>query len=73
MSYVYTNVEGSRMKTESILVRVAPDEKEAFREAAEIAGLALSAWIRERLRRTAVRELEQSGRPIRFVRQRGSV
>jgi uncharacterized protein (DUF1778 family) len=60
------------MKTENILLRVQPAEKEAFREAAELAGLPLSAWVRERLRRVTVRELEEAGRPIRFLNKGGA-
>ncbi len=42
-------------------------EKEAFRNAARLAGLDLSAWIRERLRLTARHELESAGQPVPFV------
>jgi len=55
------------MKTENMLIRMQPEEKQAFREAAEIAGLPLSAWVRERLRRATVRELEDAGKPVRFL------
>ena len=34
------------MKTESIEIRVRPDEKAAFKGAANLAGIPLSAWIR---------------------------
>ncbi len=57
------------MKTESIEIRVHADEKAAFKRAAEIAGIPLSAWIRERLRRTAVKELEDASMPIAFLRK----
>jgi len=57
------------MKTESIEIRVQADEKTAFKKAAEIAGIPLSAWIRERLRRAAVRELENASMPIAFLRK----
>jgi hypothetical protein len=57
------------MKTELIKVRVTPAEKEGFQEAADLAGIALSAWIRERLRAAAIRELEAAGRPVPFVRR----
>lgn len=34
------------MKTDTLEVRVSPDEKQAIRTAAERAGLALSTWVR---------------------------
>lgn len=48
-------------------IRLASAEKQAFRDAAEVAGIPLSAWARERLRRAAVRELEEAARPIPFL------
>lgn len=57
------------MKTESIEIRVQSEEKAAFKEAADIAGLPLSAWVRERLRRITIRELEEAGKPILFLRK----
>ena len=57
------------MKTTSIEVRMSPDEKRAFQEAAELAGIPTSAWIRERLRRAAIRELEEASREIPFLRR----
>ena len=56
-------------KSESLKLRLEPEEKEAFQEAAEIAGLPLSAWIRERLRRSARVELQDAGRKIAFFRK----
>ena len=58
------------MKAEVIKVRVEPTEKQGFQEAADIAGIALSAWMRERLRRSAIRELEEANRPIPFLSSR---
>jgi len=55
------------MKTELIKIRITPSEKEGFQTAAGLAGLALSAWARERLRRVAIRELEEASKPIPFV------
>jgi uncharacterized protein (DUF1778 family) len=57
-------------KTELIKVRLEPNEKRAFEEAAEIAGISLSAWMRERLRRAVIRELEDASRPIYFLPSR---
>jgi hypothetical protein len=54
--------------TEDLLVKLKADEKEAFRNAAELAGVPLSTWVRERLRRVAMRELQEASRPIPFIR-----
>ena len=51
-------------------LRVEPEEKEAFEQAAAIAGVPVSAWIRERLRRAARRELEDANRAIPFLKSR---
>jgi uncharacterized protein (DUF1778 family) len=55
------------MKSESVEVRMTTDEKKAFRAAAELAGIPLSAWIRERLRRMALRELTEAGQQVPFL------
>jgi hypothetical protein len=54
-------------KIESIEVRVTTSEKEGFRQAAELAGVGLSTWMRERLRRTAIRELTEAGQQVAFL------
>jgi uncharacterized protein (DUF1778 family) len=54
-------------KTETFLIRLEPDEKKGFRAAAEVAGIDLSAWMRERLRRAARQELEEARLPIPFL------
>jgi hypothetical protein len=51
-------------------MRIEVTEKQAFQEAATLAGLGLSAWIRERLRRVARNELEEFGRPVPFLKSR---
>lgn len=55
------------MKTEAVELRVQPTEKQAFKEAAELAGISLSSWVRERLRLAAIRELENAGRVVPFI------
>lgn len=57
-----------QLKDDSLLVRLEPGEKEAFRDAGELAGIPLSAWVRERLRRVARVELEEAGRRIAFLK-----
>ena len=60
--------EADRLRSDKLLVRLETDEKEAFQDAADLAGISLSSWVRERLRRTAVRELQEAARPIAFLR-----
>jgi uncharacterized protein (DUF1778 family) len=57
----------TKEKTQIIQVRVTPEEKAGIAEAAEIAGIPLSSWVRERLRLAAVHELEMAGRQIPFI------
>ncbi len=61
--------EADRLRNEALLVRVESTEKEAFRDAADLAGVPLSTWVRERLRQVAVKELDKASRPIPFLRQ----
>lgn len=55
------------MKSEELKVRTSPEEKSAFQTAADIAGIPVSAWIRERLRTAARKDLEDAGMPILFI------
>lgn len=50
-----------------IQIRVTEPEKEGFTQSADLAGISLSSWVRERLRLAAIRELESAGRQIPFV------
>jgi predicted HicB family RNase H-like nuclease len=54
-------------QTEIIPVRVNRAEKESFQQCADLAGVSLSSWVRERLRMAAIHDLERAGRPIPFV------
>ena len=54
-------------KGDYIEVRCEEAEKAAFRTAAEAAGLPLSGWIRERLRRAARKELAEIDAPVAFL------
>lgn len=51
-------------------IRLDPDEKEAFDAAAKLSGLALSAWVRERLRHAARKDLEAANMRVAFLRPR---
>ena len=57
-----------RLHSENLIVRLETTEKEAFQDAAEIAGVPLSTWVRERLRQVAVRELQAAAQPIAFLK-----
>ena len=54
-------------KDQVVQIRVTASEKAGFVEAAAMAGIPLSSWVRERLRLTAIRELENAGRKIPFI------
>jgi uncharacterized protein (DUF1778 family) len=55
------------MRTTTIQIRLLPNEKDAFERAAELSGISVSAWVRERLRSAAIRELESAGQTASFV------
>lgn len=56
-------------KTEMMKLRLQPEEKAAFEEAANLAGISTSAWVRERLRTACIREFEGAGLKVPFIRQ----
>lgn len=57
------------MSKEQVLqIRLTFDEKHGFAAAAELAGIPLSSWVRERLRWAAIRDLESAGQKIPFIK-----
>ena len=54
-------------KEQTLQIRLTDDEKRGFQSAAELAGIPLSSWVRERLRFAAIRDLESAGSQIPFV------
>ena len=56
-----------QLKAAVTQIRLLPTEKSGFEDAAELAGLSLSAWMRERLRLIAKRELEEHGQTAAFL------
>lgn len=58
-----------KTKGDYLEVRLDAEEKQAFRDAADLAGIGLSTWVRERLRVVARKELEDAGRTVAFLRQ----
>ncbi len=55
------------LKSDRVELRLLPEERAAFQDSADLAGIPLSAWIRERLRQAATRELEAAALPISFL------
>ncbi len=56
------------MTKERVLqIRLTDAEKQGFQDAADLAGIPLSAWVRERLRLAAIRDLESVGPKRPFV------
>lgn len=62
--------EQASIKADYLDIRLGSSEKTGFRDAAELAGLDLSAWVRERLRSAARKELEAAGLSVAFLPKR---
>jgi hypothetical protein len=60
-------------KSRVLQIRISDEEKEGFELAADLAGIPLSSWVRERLRLSCIRDLEGAGQKIPFVKVRPSV
>lgn len=52
----------SRRHSSSLYIRVTPEHEELVKQAAALAGTSLSDWIRDRLVRTARREIAEAAR-----------
>ena len=59
--------QNMEQKRENLQIRLTTNEKRGIEEAAELAGIPVSAWVRERLRQAAIRDLEGAGRRVPFV------
>ena len=69
-TFLLMKKERSRRQTKAdrLDLRVNGLEKKAFKQAADIAGIPLGAWMRERLRRASIRELEEAGLTAPFLK-----
>ena len=56
------------IKTETMKIRLSREEKQTFEKASGLSGIAVSAWMRDRLRRAARRELQDAGQPVPFLK-----
>ncbi len=54
-------------KDSQFLIRVSEVELEAFKKAADIAGIGLSAWARQKLRAATIKDLQEVGEKIPFL------
>lgn len=54
-------------KSEYMELRLDAAEKEAFVQAAQVAGMSLSGWVRDRLRRASRKELQDMDMPVAFL------
>lgn len=54
-------------KSESLLLRLGSREKQGFADAARVAGIPLTVWIRERLRNASAKELKDANIPVAFL------
>jgi hypothetical protein len=54
-------------KDTQILIKVSEPEREGFRRAADIAGIGVSAWARQKLRAAAIQELQTVGEKAAFL------
>ncbi len=56
-----------QLQTETLDVRITDAEKQAFKSAAELVGMPVSMWVRQRLKRNAAKELQDAGQEIPFA------
>jgi len=69
LHFLKNKQKGIKMnKTKPIQVRVSENERAAFKDAAKIMGVSLSAWIRLNLRKAANRDHEAVGQQITFLK-----
>lgn len=54
-------------KAQILQIRLTDAEKQGFVAAADLAGIPLSSWVRERLRLAAIRDLESAGLRVPFI------
>jgi predicted HicB family RNase H-like nuclease len=63
--------KSDKVMGEYMELRMDVSEKEAFVKAAEVAGMSLSGWVRDRLRRSARKELQEMELPVPFLEKLG--
>jgi uncharacterized protein (DUF1778 family) len=56
-----------KAKADILQLRLTLAEKAGITQAAALAGISVSSWVRERLRLAAIRDLESAGLRVPFV------
>ena len=69
--YFEVRYKNAMIKAQTLQIRLTDAEKRGFNSAAELAGIPLSSWVRERLRLAAIRDLESAGMRAPFVQPIG--
>ncbi len=59
--------KAKKPKTEFFKLKMTDEEKQAFSQCASLCGIPTAAWVRERLRKAAIRDLEEAGLKIPFL------
>jgi hypothetical protein len=54
-------------KDQVLQIRVSDTEKQGFQAAADLYGIPLSSWVRERLRQAAIHDLWSTGQRPPFI------
>jgi hypothetical protein len=58
------------MKREDhLLVRLSENEKKGIEQAAKLSGIAMSAWARQKLRLSAIKELREAEMPVPYLEE----
>jgi uncharacterized protein (DUF1778 family) len=60
-------MKSDQLKADILQIRLTPAEKAGITQAAAVAGISISSWVRERLRLAAIRDLESAGLRVPFV------
>ena len=67
-SYVVLHYISLMSRSTTIQIRLTEEEKDGFDMAADIAGIPLSSWVRERLRMAATQDLTRVGQRAPFLK-----
>ena len=61
--------KSANMRDDYVELRLGSFEKRTLQDAAKLAGMPTSTWVRARLRQAAIKEPEDAAMPIAFLKQ----